>query len=192
MNKIGKKISRLREKSGISQAELADELGISVKILECYETDMVEDIPLHKLVLLSKIFEVSTDYILGLEDHEDDELTFSDIRSDMELDVQQTKGADDPMFSIIYGWRYFFTEQSKTRTVIVSVYKKANDGSYHAEVQDYGHLLGNDFVPTKAFLLSCITDLIDKCDIHLVGDEISEFVSRDIELHERLKKEGII
>lgn len=62
----GEKIKRLREKSGMTQRQLAERLGIGKSTVALYETK--DRIP-SALVLMkaAAYFHVSTDYLLGLE-----------------------------------------------------------------------------------------------------------------------------
>lgn len=63
---IGKTIRALRKDLGYSQTELANKLFVSQDTVSLWELD--KSLPdLNALVLMSQIFCVSTDYILGLE-----------------------------------------------------------------------------------------------------------------------------
>lgn len=60
---FGKRLQTLRKKKGLSQEELAAQLNISRQAISKWETD--ESAPdIDKIVLLSRIFEVSTDSLL--------------------------------------------------------------------------------------------------------------------------------
>lgn len=64
---FGSNLIRFREEQGISRKELADMLGVPYTTLRGYETETRE--PGHIfLARLSKIFDVSIDYLLGLSD----------------------------------------------------------------------------------------------------------------------------
>lgn len=59
----GEKIYQLRKKVGISQEELAQQVGVSRQAISKWERD--EAIPdADKIILLSSIFSISTDYLL--------------------------------------------------------------------------------------------------------------------------------
>lgn len=61
--KIGNKISFCRKKAGMSQEALATKLNISRQAVSCWETG--EAVPdTEKIIQLSKLFQVSTDYLL--------------------------------------------------------------------------------------------------------------------------------
>ena len=60
-----KRIRDLREDADITQAVLANELGITVQQYSLYERGERE-IPFHHVITLAKFYKVSTDYIAGL------------------------------------------------------------------------------------------------------------------------------
>ena len=59
------RIRDMREDSDKKQAELACVLGITTQQYQLYESGKRE-IPVHHLITLSKFYNVSTDYLLGL------------------------------------------------------------------------------------------------------------------------------
>ncbi len=64
---IGRIIRELRKENNMSQSELATKLYLSQDTISLWELNKsLPDIP--SLVKLSKIFKVSTDYLLGLEE----------------------------------------------------------------------------------------------------------------------------
>jgi transcriptional regulator with XRE-family HTH domain len=63
---FGKRLARLRQAAGFSQYTLADELGISQRMVAYYEGE-TEHPPTHLLPALAKALGVSTDQLLGLE-----------------------------------------------------------------------------------------------------------------------------
>ena len=62
-----RRIRDLREDKDFSQKQLADMLNISQSTYSRYESGFL-DIPSEILISLSKIYGVTTDYILGLSD----------------------------------------------------------------------------------------------------------------------------
>lgn len=60
-------IKELREEKGLSQKQLAEELNISQSAIAKWELDKTEPTA-GTLRLLSEFFNVSADYLLGLED----------------------------------------------------------------------------------------------------------------------------
>lgn len=63
---LGEKIQRLRKENTLTQEALADKLGVSRQAISKWELD--EALPdLNKLITISKLFQVSTDYLLDDE-----------------------------------------------------------------------------------------------------------------------------
>lgn len=63
---IGQRISRLRRERGMTQQELAEQLGLTQTVVSDYENDLLKfNGPL--LIKLSRIFHVSADQLLGLK-----------------------------------------------------------------------------------------------------------------------------
>lgn len=60
---LGKRIARLRHKAGLSQAALADRLGLSASAVGMYEQGRREP-ALNVIVSMSTVFGVTTDYLL--------------------------------------------------------------------------------------------------------------------------------
>ena len=60
---MGQRIALLRRHAGLSQAELAARMGISASAVGMYEQGRREP-SVDALVMLSEIFQVSTDYLL--------------------------------------------------------------------------------------------------------------------------------
>ena len=77
---IADRIQTLRKSKGMSQEELADATGVSRQAVSKWESEQsVPDID--KIVILSEIFDVTTDYLLkGIEPVEnDDHKTMADV-----------------------------------------------------------------------------------------------------------------
>ena len=73
---IGEKITALRKKNGWSQEELADKMNVSRQAVSKWESD--QTIPdLDKVLILSKLFNVTTDYLLKDEIENQDFVTVS-------------------------------------------------------------------------------------------------------------------
>lgn len=63
---LSKKIKTLRIAKGINQVEMANSLGVSKQCISNWENDNI--LPsIEMLVKLSKYYNVSTDYLLGLD-----------------------------------------------------------------------------------------------------------------------------
>ena len=68
MNKIFcERLKELRTENKISQPELAKMVGVSKGMISFWE-NAINEPTISNLVKLCKIFEVSSDYLLGLED----------------------------------------------------------------------------------------------------------------------------
>lgn len=65
---IGKRINELRVEKGISQSRLGDMLSVSQDTVSLWEKSKSLP-PVDMIILLSKIFEVSCDYLLGVSDY---------------------------------------------------------------------------------------------------------------------------
>ncbi len=64
----GERIADLREKSGLTQKDLAELVGIDASTLSRIENDETKKIDSNAILSLAKYFGVSTDFILGLSD----------------------------------------------------------------------------------------------------------------------------
>lgn len=65
---FGERLRILREELGLSQKELGNKVGLERATISKYETQ-TEPLETYKtLVILSEIFDVPTDYLLGLTD----------------------------------------------------------------------------------------------------------------------------
>jgi len=62
-----KRIRDLREDHDMTQQEIADYLGTSQTMYARYERG-ANELPIRHLISLSKLYHVSSDYILGLSD----------------------------------------------------------------------------------------------------------------------------
>lgn len=63
----GKRIKELREEKGITQQELGELLHCGQRTISKYEREIL-DLRTGTIITLCHVFEVSSDYILGLED----------------------------------------------------------------------------------------------------------------------------
>ncbi len=69
MNKLSERIKMLRERSNISQGELAKKLDTTRATVSSWEMG-INSPNAHFLIELSKFFKISSDYLLGLDDSE--------------------------------------------------------------------------------------------------------------------------
>lgn len=65
MKSMGQKIKVLRNAAGLSQEELADQIGVTVKSIQRYETEKSRP-DTYILTRLAAFFDISADYLLGL------------------------------------------------------------------------------------------------------------------------------
>ena len=77
---IADRIQSLRKSKGMSQEELADRIGVSRQAVSKWESEQATP-DLEKVVIMSEIFEVTTDYLLkGIEPVKADEhKTMADV-----------------------------------------------------------------------------------------------------------------
>ena len=61
---IADRIQYLRKQKGYSQEELADKVGVSRQAVSKWESEQTTP-DLEKVIAMSELFEVTTDYILG-------------------------------------------------------------------------------------------------------------------------------
>ena len=66
---IGNRINELRKKRGFSQSELARKLHVSVKSVKQWEAE-ISNPSVENLIALAKLFSVSADYLIGIENRE--------------------------------------------------------------------------------------------------------------------------
>mgnify|MGYP000994291139 CR=1 FL=1 len=63
---FGNTLKTLRVKNNITQAQLAQKLGITKSVISAYETGL--RMPSYDILIhIAKVFNVTTDYLLGLE-----------------------------------------------------------------------------------------------------------------------------
>ena len=64
---LGSRICQLRTALGWSQVELARRLGVAKQTVSNWENDNIQP-SIEMLIRLAKLFSVSTDYLLGMEE----------------------------------------------------------------------------------------------------------------------------
>lgn len=67
MVKLGERLKELRKKAGLTQQQVADRVWVSKTTIWYYEQSENDPSP-EMIVKLAKVFHVTTDYLLGLED----------------------------------------------------------------------------------------------------------------------------
>ena len=67
MQNFGKRLKTLREQAGLTQQQLADRIWVSKSAISNYE--LLERNPSPEILIkLAKVFHVSTDYLLGMDE----------------------------------------------------------------------------------------------------------------------------
>lgn len=64
---LGQRINELRKERGWNQVDLAKKLNITKQTVSNWENDNIQP-SVEMLIRISKVFGVSTDYLLGLDD----------------------------------------------------------------------------------------------------------------------------
>lgn len=66
MTDFGNRLKTLRIQSNMTQAQLAEQLNLTKSVISAYETGL--RMPSYEVLIdISRIFKVTTDYLLGLE-----------------------------------------------------------------------------------------------------------------------------
>ena len=88
---IADRIQSLRKAKGMSQEELADKVGVSRQAVSKWESEQATP-DLDKVVIMSDIFEVTTDYLLkGIEPvKSDDHKTMADVIDQKVLTIRRS------------------------------------------------------------------------------------------------------
>ena len=73
-----KNLRKIRKESGMTMKDLAERIGVSESAISQYENGKRQP-GYETLIELSKIFDVSTDYILGIEDNADISMSESEL-----------------------------------------------------------------------------------------------------------------
>lgn len=74
MVNLGNNLKTLRIREGMTQANLAQKLGITKSVISAYETGL--RLPSYDILIhIAKLFKVSTDYLLGIENKQEIDLS---------------------------------------------------------------------------------------------------------------------
>ena len=71
--RIGERIKELRKKNGWTQEQVADKIGVTKSVVSFYERNNRTPSP-EMLVKFAQLYEVSADYLLGIEEVDDNHL----------------------------------------------------------------------------------------------------------------------
>jgi len=66
-NTVGERLKKARENKNLTQAEVAEKLGVTRSVVARYESG-INDPPTENIITLAEIYEVTTDYLLGKTD----------------------------------------------------------------------------------------------------------------------------
>ena len=102
---IADRIQSLRKAQGMSQEELADRVGVSRQAVSKWESEQATP-DLDKVVIMSDIFEVTTDYLLkGIEPVKtDDHKTMADVLDQRILTEKNSKRAKTALKWFLIGF----------------------------------------------------------------------------------------
>jgi len=107
---IADRIQSLRKTKGMSQEELADAVGVSRQAVSKWESEQATP-DLDKVVIMSDIFEVTTDYLLkGIEPVKtDDHKTMADVIDSKVLTDKNGKRAKKILKWVLIGFGILLT-----------------------------------------------------------------------------------
>jgi hypothetical protein len=74
---IGKKLKMLRTKFNLTQEDIAKLLNVKRETIHKYENDIIKNIKYETVVKLAKIFNTTTEYLLGLDNNESEDIVIS-------------------------------------------------------------------------------------------------------------------
>ena len=89
LDTIGQRITRLREKSGLSQRKLGEILGVSHVSIQNWEKGISAPSSV-ELVKIADLFNISTDFLLG----RDDAMSYYSCKSYIPTELDQIKLAE--------------------------------------------------------------------------------------------------
>ena len=121
---LGRTITALRKKRGLSQKDAAAELGISQALLSPYEKG-IRECGLEFIVRLADYYEVSTDYLLGRSSEAASETLTEDDYSDAEIARSNTQCLLNRRLAV------------NSAAVIYSLLSKINNKKLTKHVSDY-------------------------------------------------------
>ena len=107
---IADRIQSLRKHKGMSQEELADKIGVSRQAVSKWESEQATP-DLDKVVIMSEIFEVTTDYLLkGIEPVAvNDHKTMADVVDEKILNEKNGRRAKSILKWVLIGLGAFLT-----------------------------------------------------------------------------------
>lgn len=121
------RIKQLREKRGLIQERLAAELGITQQMLSKYERD-VTLIKVDVLKKMSKYFNVTTDYLLGV----------SDVKRDLQRQMKMNETLDE-YYDLVEVYKELDPYDQEMIWSIIQAVKRTSDkrkSNYSTEVNE--------------------------------------------------------
>ena len=94
---IGKRLKELRINSGLTQSEVAKDIGVAIQTIFKYENEIVTNIPSDKIEKLAKVFDTTPEYIMGWKS--DNKSENKPDNAELEEDVTQPQQSE---FDILY------------------------------------------------------------------------------------------
>ncbi len=80
---ISQRIKDLRQKSGMTQVELAQKIKVSKQTMFKYENGIITNIPSDKIQALSEIFNVSPSFLMGWKESQVDAFVVDDFEKNL-------------------------------------------------------------------------------------------------------------
>ena len=88
---IAQRIKDLRQKSGMTQVELAQKIKVSKQTMFKYENGIITNIPSDKIQALSEIFNVSPSFLMGWKEPQVDAFVVDDFEKIL---IEAYRGSD--------------------------------------------------------------------------------------------------
>ena len=89
----GERLKQLRDRSGLSQVDAADKIGVSKQTLYKYEQDIITNIPSDVIERIAKVYNTTPSHIMGWDDNAN---VFPGIKTDLSgIDPKEIDDAID-------------------------------------------------------------------------------------------------
>jgi transcriptional regulator with XRE-family HTH domain len=154
-NKIGLIIGKLRVESGVTQQELAKEIGVKRETVNQWENG-TRQIKAESIIKLCKYFNVTADYLLGLSE-------IKSYKADKQAACLYT-GLPEPAIDTLHLWNeFYFSDRLKTLTALIrEASVRVKDAEFHRAIIDlltfyFGFSGGNKTyqITTGGSMLEC-------------------------------------
>lgn len=110
--KFGKRIREVRENAGYNQKEFGSLLNIKQSTLSAYETDRMQP-TISALVKIAEMFNVSLDWLCGIEKKEQDKKVESNDHTEILTDLAKAKDVFADLEKVNAEAKRFFEELLK-------------------------------------------------------------------------------